>query len=373
MAGGVGDVGLGPEGAGHVVDAAGIDGGDQAVADEGGALLVHEVEIAGPAGRDDGLAEQHRLGGDEAEALAAMQAQDDVRGAGEGVVVGGGEGLGEEADVREIGDGGGQLGKILGRRGGVADLQQEEAVGAVGEGGAEGGDRGERVLPHVARGDAEGDEDDDGVGRQAEGLAIERGGRGRGDGEGKGDDADAAGQEGGRGSGGEARGDPGLVDEARAELPGGRHRAELPVPEADHSAAAEQPAGLVEEDPGEHGRVDVEGEGGTLGRVRGRGRREVGGGAGPHRAGDVERPGGDAEMGERVAHQARAFAEARGAGELARDDEAGAGRGDGAIGARGEEAGGFGEHAPPAACRKEAPEPVREGQRRGQGARHARP
>ena len=76
--GGLVDIGLGP-------DLAGCSGifilthGNQLAADEERGLGGGEVAGAGVVGRDDRLAEQHRLGGAAAEALGAVQGYETIR------------------------------------------------------------------------------------------------------------------------------------------------------------------------------------------------------------------------------------------------------------------------------------------------------
>ena len=61
------------------VDIAPIVRGYQTIVDQCRALFIHECHIAGPAGGDDRLAQQHCLGEPQSETLTAMQRQHDVR------------------------------------------------------------------------------------------------------------------------------------------------------------------------------------------------------------------------------------------------------------------------------------------------------
>ena len=140
--------------------------------------------------------------------------------------------------------GGLKAGEVGGEVAGVADAEEQDAVGAGAEGEAVGGDGGQRVLALEAGGEAEGDEGDDGAGGDVEGG----GGRvWRLGGDRVGDDGDVAGGEGGRhgaadGVGGEAGGRPDLVNEAEAGVPRGGDDRQLPRPDADDPAAAQQVA-----------------------------------------------------------------------------------------------------------------------------------
>ena len=95
---------LGPDRARRLEHAARVAGGHQAIADQARALRVHEVHVAGPAGGDDGTPEQHRLGGDQPESLAAMEREHDVGGGGQRVAVAGRQDAGVDPDVRRIRD-----------------------------------------------------------------------------------------------------------------------------------------------------------------------------------------------------------------------------------------------------------------------------
>ena len=165
------EIGLGPLGARRVGAVSALET-RHLVAHEVGGLVGHELEIARPARRDDRLAERHRLGHRQPEALAAVQRRVAVAGGHHAAALLGRDVAVDEDDVGPARRGGAQQLELVEARLAVDALEHECGAVVRAERAPVGLDQPERILALDAAEEVEHEEEEEALG-QAELLARE--------------------------------------------------------------------------------------------------------------------------------------------------------------------------------------------------------
>ncbi len=306
--GGVADIGIGPKlTVGYEGSVVGVLYRHEPEGHRHRIALIHEIHIAGPAGRHDRLAELHRFRRHQTESFGPVQRQHDIDFRHQTRHVGRRQHEINESNIGCAFDR--TLERFAGdrRRAVVDQLDDQGAVGSVAKGLAESGDGGQRILPRKCRTHVKGREHDQCVERQAKPCAhvwrchgrrqrmwhhVNRqigGGR--------------------DGLPGQLAGHPDFVQIGQAEAPRIRNPWELPGPIADdaaaaHARSAERPQRMRQERRVmmDDKRAARSGNDGTPRRALDLGLAES--------AADVECGGLHAGSFERVISKARAFANA---------------------------------------------------------------
>ncbi len=298
--------------------------GNQAIVDQRGAVRIHERHVAGPAGRDHRPAQQHRFGEHQAEALATMQRQHDIRCGGQRVQVGSRQCSRLQPHVGRAVHGTDDAGEVIRRVLAIADLHQQDPIAAIAECGTKRRDRRQRVLAFERGREIERHQYHDCLFRQPERVAGQRGRLGSGNRQRKRHDAHAPGQQRLHGSGDEVGRHPDLVHEPRAGPPFRRHRRQLPQPVADDPPAAHQRARQTEQHPRQQRRVHVQKQRRPMRRQL-RGDGEILG-VGRQQIADIDRPGRQSSLPDAARDQPCALTQTGGTRHLACDRDAMAGR-----------------------------------------------
>ncbi len=161
------DVGIGPHRPGGIRADLPVEA-RQRIGDEVAAFLVHEREIAGEGGRDRRLAERHRLGDRQPEALAAVKRDVAVAEGGQRRQPFAFEVPVRDDDVAPAGCCLPYTPQIAWQLIAVDGLEVEERAAGLGEGARERVDQAERVLPLQRAEEVEREQEDERVVGQAQ-------------------------------------------------------------------------------------------------------------------------------------------------------------------------------------------------------------